>query len=135
MNIRIILLIAVVVAIMLYLSTLLSGGGLNRSDGFRDLGEKQPTFTLYYMNGCPHCETILPDYRTFAASGQFETVGQKVKIRMLEQGDPVAAPELAANNVKGFPTFVLNTTQGKNIEYSGERTVPAMKEFITKNVS
>jgi hypothetical protein len=137
MNIRIILLVAIVVAILLYLSTLLSGGGLNRSksDGFSDLGEKQPSFTLYYMNGCPHCEVLLPEYRTFAASGQFETAGQKVKIRMLEQGEAAAAPELEANNVKGFPTLVLNTTQGKNIEYSGERTVPAMKEFITKNVS
>ena len=135
MNIRIILLVAIVVAIMLYLSTLLSGGGLNKSDGFSDLGEKQPSFTLYYMNGCPHCEVLLPDYRTFAASGQFETAGKKVKIRMLEQGEPAAAPELEANNVKGFPTLVLNTTQGKNIEYSGERTIEAMKQFITKNAS
>jgi hypothetical protein len=114
-----------------------SGGGMmnRRKDGFSDLGEKQPSFTLYYMNGCPHCEVLLPDYRTFAAAGQFETAGKKVKIRMLEQGDPAAAPELEANKVKGFPTLVLNTTAGENIEYNGERNIPAMKEFITKNAS
>jgi hypothetical protein len=52
---------------------------------------------------------------------------------MLEQGDPTAAPELEANNVKGFPTFVLSTVDGKNIEYSGDRRVSAMREFISNN--
>ena len=103
-------------------------------DGFfGGLGESQNTFTLYYMNGCPHCETILPAFRTFVASGQYEANGKKTKIRMLEQADPAAAPELEANNVKGFPTLVLATVDGKNMEYSGERTVPAFKEFIAQN--
>ena len=52
---------------------------------------------------------------------------------MLEQGDPNAAPELAANNVKGFPTFILSTVSGETLEYSGDRSVDAMKEFIAKN--
>ena len=85
------------------------------------------------MDGCPHCESILPEFRKFVASGQVEVNGKKTKIRMLEQSNPEAAPELEANNVKGFPTFVLSTVDGKNIEYSGERTVPAIKEFIGQN--
>ncbi|NBO70965.1 hypothetical protein EBV26_10850 [bacterium] len=129
-NARILLLVAVVLAIMFYLSTLISGGGMQRLENFVGLGETMNTFTLYYMNGCPHCESILPEYRQFVASGQVELNGKKTKIRMLEQGDPEAAPELEANNVKGFPTFVLSTVEGKNIEYKGDRTVAAMKEFI-----
>jgi hypothetical protein len=54
---------------------------------------------------------------------------------MLEQGDPSAAPELEANNIRGFPTFVLATAGGENIEYKGERTVEAMKAFISENSS
>lgn len=132
-NVRILLLVAIVLAILFYMSTLLSGGGMQRFDFFTDLGESVNTFTMYYMNGCPHCESILPEFRTFVASGQIETNGKKTKIRMLEQGDPSAAPELEANNVKGFPTFVLSTVDGQTVEYNGDRSVSAMREFISSN--
>ncbi len=130
-NIKILLLVGIVVAIIVYLSVLVSGGAMIES--FSGLAPRQNTFTMYYMNGCPHCETILPEFRQFVASGQVETDGKKTTIRMLEQGDPQAAPELEANNVKGFPTFILSTTEGTNVEYKGDRTVDAMKDFISKN--
>ena len=125
-SVRILLVVAIVLAIMFYLSALLYGGGMRGVENFVGLGQTMNTFTLYYMDGCPHCESILPEYRQFVASGQVESNGKKTKIRMLEQGDPEAAPELEANNVKGFPTFVLSTVEGKNIEYKGDRTVAAM---------
>ena len=112
----------------------MAGRGL-RMDAFTDLGQKTNVFTLYYMDGCPHCESILPEYKGFAASGQIVQNGKKTKVRMLEQGDPSAAPELEENNVKGFPTFVLKTADGKVIEYKGDRTIPAITEFIGKNAS
>jgi thiol-disulfide isomerase/thioredoxin len=87
------------------------------------------------MNGCPHCETILPEYKKFAAAGQVQMNGKKVKIRMLEQGDPNAAPEIEARNVKGFPTFVLATADGQHLEYQGERSIPAIGQFISQNAS
>ena len=130
-NIRILLLVAIVLAILFYMSTLLSGGGMQRFEFFTNVGESVNTFTMYYMNGCPHCESVLPEFRTFVASGQIETNGKKTKIRMLEQGDPSAAPELEANNVKGFPTFVLSTVDGKTVEYNGQRNVTAMRDFIS----
>jgi hypothetical protein len=133
-SVRLILVVGLVVAILAYVAILVSGGGL-KMDGFADLGQKTNTFTLYYMNGCPHCESILPEYKKFVAAGQVVTNGKKTKIRALEQGDPAAAPELEANNVTGFPTFVLSTASGDNIEYKGDRTVTAIKDFITKNAS
>ena len=134
-NIKITLLVSIVVAILFYLSFLVSGGGMRFMESFTGLGAKQNTFTMYYMNGCPHCDSVLPEYRQFVASGQVETDGKKTTIRMLEQGDPQAGPELEANNVKGFPTFILSTVTGKNIEYKGDRTIEAMKEFISQNSS
>lgn len=133
-NVRIMLVCGIVLAILVYLSVLISGGGLKK-DRFVDLGQKQNTFTLYYMNGCPHCETILPEYKTFVSQGQFAANGKTTKIRMLEQGDPAAAPELQAHNVTGFPTFYMTTADGKDIEYKGDRKVSAMKDFISKNAS
>jgi len=129
---RIMLVCALVLAIMVYLSVLISGGGL-RMDHFADLGQKQNTFTLYYMNGCPHCETILPEYKSFVAAGQFAGNGTKTTIRMLEQSDPAAAAELEAHKISGFPSFYLTTSNGKDIEYKGDRTISAMKAFITQN--
>jgi hypothetical protein len=131
-NLRTILVVGLALAIMAYLSLLMAG---NKHDAFADLGEKTNVFTLYYMNGCPHCETILPEYKKFVAAGQVSVNGKKTKIRMLEQGDPNAAPELEARNVKGFPTFVLSTTDGKYLEYKGDRTIPAIGQFINANAT
>jgi hypothetical protein len=131
-NPRVLLVVGLVLAIVVYVSVLMSDK-LLKPDAFADLGEKTNVFTLYYMNGCPHCETILPEYKKFAAAGQVMTGGKKTKIRMLEQSDPNAAPELEARNVKGFPTFVLSTVDGKHIEYQGERSVPAIGQFINQN--
>jgi hypothetical protein len=131
---KMILVVGLVLVILAYLSILMAGKSLS-IDSFADVGQKTNTFTLYYMNGCPHCETILPEYKKFAAAGQVVLNGKTTKIRMLEQGDPNAASELEAHNVKGFPTFVLSTADGKNLEYQGDRTVPAISQFITKNAS
>lgn len=133
-SVRIILVSGIVLAILVYISILMVGRGIQIT-GFTDLGQKQNTFTMYYMNGCPHCETILPAFKNFVASGQVSANGKKTTIRMLEQGDPTAAPELSANNVKGFPTFILNTTDNKNLQYDGDRTVAAMTDFISKNAT
>jgi len=131
-NLRTILVVGLVLAILSYLSVLVAG---NKKDAFADLGEKTNIFTLYYMNGCPHCETILPEYKKFAAAGQISMNGKKTKIRMLEQGEPNAAPEIEARNIKGFPTFVLSTADGKYIEYQGDRTIPAIGQFISANAT
>ena len=129
---RLVLVVGIALALIAYISVLMNDRGL-RMDAFTDLGQKTNIFTMYYMNGCPHCESILPEYKNFAAAGQFTLNGKKAQIRMLEQGDPSAAAELEARNVKGFPTFILATSDGKFVEYQGDRSVDAIKEFIGKN--
>ena len=131
-NMRLILVVGIVVSILAYIGVIMMDRGL-RMDAFADLGEKTNTFTMYYMNGCPHCESILPDFKKLVSAGQITLNGKKSQFRMIEQGDPAAASELEARNVKGFPTFYLATSNNKFIEYEGDRTSSAMKEFITKN--
>ena len=128
-NLRLMLLVGIVITSLFYFFVVVKGS----TDGFADLGEKVNIFTLYYMNGCPHCMTLLPAFKDFVAAGQVVGNGTKTKIRMVEQGDPNATPELQARNIKGFPTFILATTNGKYLEYQGDRTVPAMTDFIKKN--
>jgi hypothetical protein len=133
-NMRIILVSLIALAILAYISILMSGGGF-RMDGFVDLGQKQNVFTLYYMNGCPHCESILPEYKTFVAKGQVDMNGKKTKVRMVEQGDSSASAEMESLGIKGFPTFYLKTSTGKNIEYKGDRNVSAISSFIAENAT
>lgn len=129
--VRVLLVVAVVVAILLYLSVLKSGGGL-LYDGFTGVGTSQPQFTLFWMKGCPHCESIIDDFNRFAAAGQFVTAGKPVTVRALEQAE--AGPLLEQKGVQGFPTFILTTADGRDLEYKGERNVNGYKQFIVQNV-
>ena len=134
-SLRLILVVSLAVVIMAYLGLLVSGNSLKMRimDGFTSLSPQGNTFTMYYMSGCPHCETILPAYKKFAASGEVRTNGVATEIRMVEQGDPSASAELEENNIKGFPTFIMKTSSGSKLEYKGDRTVPAMTDFINAN--
>ena len=129
---RLILVVSIVIAIIAYIAVITMDRDF-RMDAFADLGEKTNTFTMYYMNGCPHCESILPDFKKLVAAGQLTLNGKKTQFRMLEQGDPAAASELEARNVKGFPTFYLATADKNFIEYQGDRSASAIKEFIGQN--
>ena len=51
------------------------------------------------------------------------------KLRMVEQGEDKAG-EMKKKNVKGFPTFLLETTDGKTIEHKGERSTEAYLKFL-----
>lgn len=130
-GIRVALVVGIVVAILAYLSILVSGGGM-RYDGFTGVGPNDPVFTFFYMDGCPHCDTVLPDFNKWAAAGQIMANDKSVKIRKLERKE--AGPLLDEKNIQGFPTFILTTADGKDIEYSGERTTSGFEEFIMKNV-
>jgi hypothetical protein len=131
-GVRVALVVAIVVAILLYASILVSGGGLGRRDGFTGVGASDNIFTLFYMDGCPHCEDILPDFNKWAAAGQILANDKPVKIRKLEREE--AGPLLDQKGVKGFPTFILTTANGTDIEYSGDRSTSGYEQFILKNV-
>ena len=124
-------LIALGIAIFLVIIFVSRETFTGRRQGFQNPNSN--TFTMYYMNGCPHCESILPDFKKLVAAGQLTLNGKKTQFRMLEQGDPAAASELEARNVKGFPTFYLATANNNFIEYQGDRSASAIKDFIGQN--
>ena len=133
-NAKILMVTGVALAILVFLYVLRVGGNVQ---GFSDMGATaaRPSFTMYYMNGCPHCETILPEFRTFASSGMVLSNGSTVDIKLLEQADPEAQAGINENQIKGFPSFVLKKADGTNVPYEGDRDVNSCKAFITKQVS
>ena len=90
------------------------------------------SFTLYYADWCPHCQTVKPEFTEFVNRGAIEVAGKRCEIRMI---DAAKNPEAAKGKpVKGFPTFLLETTDGKVVEYQGERNTDGWMNFINKSL-
>lgn len=92
-----------------------------------------PTVSLYYAEWCGWSRKFLPVWKEFA---EWITQNKKgvVNVNTVEC-DKTNDDNLKAmcNNVQGFPTVLLYKN-GENIEYSGNRTLDDLKQFITKNI-
>ena len=91
-----------------------------------------PTFTMFYADWCGHCKKAKPDFVEFMGDGT-KTIGDKtVKIEMVnaDSGDP----KVEAFQVKGYPTFCLQTTDGTVTEYKGKREVAGYLEFLNSSL-
>jgi len=96
------------------------------SQGFQNPSED--TFTMFYANWCPHCKTAKPDFKAWMDKGPLKVGSKSIKLRMVEQGEDTG--EMKAKNVQGFPTFLLETTDGQVVEYKGARSTDAYLAFL-----
>lgn len=78
----------------------------------------QPSFTLYYLNGCGHCTAMMPEWLSLGNS--FEGIA----IRRVEAS---ANMEYLTNS---FPTIVWRDGFGIEQVYSGERSRGAFVSFM-----
>jgi thiol-disulfide isomerase/thioredoxin len=100
--------------------------------GFQSGAPDGTTFTMYYADWCGHCQTAKPEFSEFAKQGVLKIGGQDCKIRMIS---PEKEPEAAAGKqIKGFPSFLLETADGKTVEYSGERNTAGYMAFLKANL-
>ena len=88
---------------------------------------KTLTLTLYYAPWCPHCKPVKP---VFEELSKIYTNNKDIKIIMVN-GDE-NQEKLKEKNVKGYPTIMLTTSEGKDIEFKGERTAQKLQEFIQR---
>jgi len=132
-----VILLAVAVAALLGLTAVYGlgisfGRGLQ---GFQNLSGPAPamnTFTMYYADWCPHCQTVKPEFTEFSNRGTIEVGGKKCQIMLV---DAAKNPDAAKGKpVKGFPTFLLETTEGKVLEYQGERNTAGWLAFINEKM-
>jgi len=132
-----VILLAVAVAALLGLAAVYGlgisfGQGLQ---GFQNQSGPAPamnTFTMYYADWCPHCQTVKPEFTEFSNRGTIEVGGKKCQIMLV---DAAKNPEAAKGKpVKGFPTFLLETTDGKILEYQGERNTDGWLAFINQKM-
>jgi hypothetical protein len=132
-----VILLAVAVAALLGL-TAVYGFGISFGrglQGFQNLSGPAPamnTFTMYYADWCPHCQTVKPEFTEFSNRGTIEVGGKKCQIMLV---DAAKNPDAARGKpVKGFPTFLLETTEGKVLEYQGERNTAGWLAFINEKM-
>ena len=100
--------------------------------GFQSGAPDGTTFTMYYADWCGHCQTAKPEFTEFAKQGILKIGNENCKIRMIS---PEKEPEAAkGKNIKGFPSFLLETADGKTVEYTGERNTAGYMAFLNANL-
>jgi thiol-disulfide isomerase/thioredoxin len=120
-------LIALGIAILLVIAYVSS----SQRQGFQN--PDQNTFTMYYAEWCGHCKKVKPEFEKFIKSGPITVNGKSCNIRMISPEDN---PEAAAGKpIRGFPTFLMETTDGQVVEYKGERSTKGFLDFINKSLS
>jgi thiol-disulfide isomerase/thioredoxin len=128
MKTRFIYLIGVIIGLLVLLRF------IRRSqEGFQnDIAGAADTFTLYYAEWCPHCKTVKPAFTEWSKNGFVTAAGKNVKVRMVEQSEK--PEEVAAKGIKGFPTFLLETADGKKVEFQGDRSPEGYLKFLEEQL-
>lgn len=126
MKVRFWYLVAVIIGLLVLLRFIQrSKEGFQNSPG-------ADTFTFYYAEWCPHCKTVKPAFEEWAKNGFVTAAGKNVKVRMVEQGEH--PDEVAAKGIKGYPTFLLETAEGKSVEFQGDRTPDGYLKFLEEQL-
>jgi len=91
--------------------------------------------SICYADWCGHCKEAKPSFEEISKNGEVSIAnGTVVTVRMLNADDPKNESELTRLKVAGYPTLILETTDGKRIEFKGERTTQAYLDFLNKNL-
>jgi thiol-disulfide isomerase/thioredoxin len=134
MNWKMILLGIAILAVLALVTMYALGISYNRGllQGFQNPSPDGNTFTMYYADWCGHCKQAKPAFTEFASKGKINVNGTDCTIRMIS---PENEPDKAkGKNIKGYPSFLLETVDGKTVEYTGERTVDGYMSFLNSNL-
>lgn len=127
MKSRILYLIAVVIGLLFLLRFIQSS-----NEGFAS-GSGADTFTMYYADWCPHCQTVKPPFEEWAKNGFVTAAGRTVKVSKVQ---PEKEPEkVKGKTIKGYPTFILETSDGKVVEFKGDRTPDGYMKFLEEELA
>ncbi|AYV80908.1 MAG: thioredoxin domain-containing protein 5-like protein isoform X3 [Harvfovirus sp.] len=84
---------------------------------------------LYHTSWCGACTRFKPTWEQFIS----EKEGMDPDIQIESVDCSVDAEACRKANVTGYPTVVFHKSDGSNVEFTGNRSVEALKEFILKN--
>tara|TARA_B110000902_G_scaffold255297_1_gene320459 strand:- start:503 stop:970 length:468 start_codon:yes stop_codon:yes gene_type:complete len=87
-------------------------------------GNRETTFILYYVEWCPHCQIVKPEWEKLENDKELKKNINIIKINCEENEDVVKE-----KNIEGFPTILL-THNGKEIGYNGAREYSDFKQYL-----
>jgi thiol-disulfide isomerase/thioredoxin len=117
----------VALVVLYYAFTLVRGAS---GEGFAS-GDGKTTFTMYYADWCPHCKTVKKPFSDFAGQGAKNINGKPIFISMIEEKE---VDKANAPKIDGYPTFILQKSDGTSMTYEGERTVDGWESFLKEMV-
>jgi thiol-disulfide isomerase/thioredoxin len=103
-----------------------------RAEGFAGEAADADLYFVY-ATWCPHCKDVLPAMKELEAKSPISVGDKKVRVVLVESEEKDKIRELPVK-VEGFPTFFLKKADGSVHEYNGERSAPALLEFVKANL-
>jgi len=96
---------------------------INKTKTINGGGKKEISFVLYYVDWCPHCKTIKPEWAKLEKDVEFKDV--LINKVNCEENESIVK-EL---DIEGYPT-ILFTQNGKIEPYNGGREYSDFKNFL-----
>lgn len=88
---------------------------------------------FFYADWCPHCVRAKPEWNKVQEMDGQNVNGKKVNVRACNsEGSNVEKEVASDNNIEGYPTIKL-IKNNEVVDYNGERTADAIKNFINNN--
>jgi thiol-disulfide isomerase/thioredoxin len=99
--------------------------GFRNREGFSSGAE----LLIVKAKWCGHCVKAKDDFEKLEKASPVKlSDGSEVTVRILDEADDKS--EVAALNVKGFPTILYQPSSGSRQEYSGARTYDGVMSFL-----
>ena len=93
-------------------------------------GEKEVIFVLFFVDWCPHCKTVKPEWEKLMKLNNTKVNGNTIKIQAANaEGSQVEKEAARDNNVEGYPTIKL-ISQSQVLDYNGARNAEEMGKFV-----
>ena len=84
------------------------------------------TFYMFGVDWCPHCQTAKPEFEKLGAT---KTIGGQ-SVSMVYVNPEKEPQKKAGFDIQGYPTLILQTTDGSKVPYKGPRTAAGFEAFL-----
>lgn len=106
------------------------GGNINNLTEKPNPKENEVMIVLFFVDWCPHCKTVKPEWEKLSKLNNTEVNGKTIKVLAANAEGSEAEKEAAKdNNVEGYPTIKL-ISQSQVLDYNGARNAVEMGRFV-----
>ena len=87
--------------------------------------KNKPCITLYYVDWCPHCQDIKPEWDKLEKSKDINKLCDVKRVNC-EENDAIVEEKA----IEGYPTIIYTDVNNNEELYNEDRTYISFKEFI-----